>query len=379
MGSITIHIGMHKTGSSSIQHALSGFDDGISACPDLGYENQSIPFYSAYSGYCQDYHIWRSSGLSGEAIENKRIECINRISESLSLCLSRNLIYSGEDICLISEEGISEIKNKFYMHADRVKIICYYRDPISYAESAWQEVIRQGVNRKSPPEPNYRFKIDKFIRLFGRNNVILRPFRADELFKNDVVYDFFNLCEISSIKAVPLKNKSLSTEAIKCIYLLNKVIDPFHVDLYSNKARNDFIRLVEYLLPGKFNIPTSMLTESVNLKDCRWMEAVADTSFPKICYECLDKTDEIQADKYFSNLLQETIDCLEGYLNISSNNGSPLKLITRLYLECYSHIKNDFSFSVEKYLELNPDVRLAGVNPYEHYLRFGFKEGRLCK
>lgn len=33
-------------------------------------------------------------------------------------------------------------------------------------------------------------------------------------------------------------------------------------------------------------------------------------------------------------------------------------------------------FDENRYLELNPDVQAAGVDPYEHYLEFGIKEGR---
>lgn len=34
------------------------------------------------------------------------------------------------------------------------------------------------------------------------------------------------------------------------------------------------------------------------------------------------------------------------------------------------------AFDGQRYLELNPDVKAAGMNPYEHYLRFGFYESR---
>ena len=33
-------------------------------------------------------------------------------------------------------------------------------------------------------------------------------------------------------------------------------------------------------------------------------------------------------------------------------------------------------FDENRYLELNPDVQAAGLDPYEHYLEFGIKEGR---
>lgn len=39
-------------------------------------------------------------------------------------------------------------------------------------------------------------------------------------------------------------------------------------------------------------------------------------------------------------------------------------------------ISGNFKFDPNLYLELNPDVRAAGANPYEHYLTFGIHEGR---
>ena len=35
-----------------------------------------------------------------------------------------------------------------------------------------------------------------------------------------------------------------------------------------------------------------------------------------------------------------------------------------------------FNFDPDKYLELNKDVKAAGVDPYHHFLNYGFKEGR---
>ena len=34
-------------------------------------------------------------------------------------------------------------------------------------------------------------------------------------------------------------------------------------------------------------------------------------------------------------------------------------------------------FDAQRYLAANPDVRAAGVNPYEHYLIHGWCEGRV--
>lgn len=42
----------------------------------------------------------------------------------------------------------------------------------------------------------------------------------------------------------------------------------------------------------------------------------------------------------------------------------------------FESLSDNFRFEPDLYLELNPDVRAAGINPYEHYLEFGIKEGR---
>ena len=45
--------------------------------------------------------------------------------------------------------------------------------------------------------------------------------------------------------------------------------------------------------------------------------------------------------------------------------------------ESRKKLPSDFDASV--YLELNPDVSRAGVNPAEHYIKFGISEGRIYK
>ena len=39
-------------------------------------------------------------------------------------------------------------------------------------------------------------------------------------------------------------------------------------------------------------------------------------------------------------------------------------------------LKNSILFNKEYYLDQNRDVTEAGIDPFEHYLNFGFKEGR---
>lgn len=42
----------------------------------------------------------------------------------------------------------------------------------------------------------------------------------------------------------------------------------------------------------------------------------------------------------------------------------------------YNDLDDEFVFDPDLYLKLNPDVKTANVNPYEHYLKYGIKEKR---
>lgn len=45
-------------------------------------------------------------------------------------------------------------------------------------------------------------------------------------------------------------------------------------------------------------------------------------------------------------------------------------------IESWEVTKNWIRENVRGYLEQNPDVQIAGINPLEHYLSWGFDEGR---
>jgi hypothetical protein len=58
------------------------------------------------------------------------------------------------------------------------------------------------------------------------------------------------------------------------------------------------------------------------------------------------------------------------------NEPSSPKFLGRLNELLVNRLHVPLEFSAEHYLYLNPDVRATGVNPYQHYLEFGIKEGR---
>jgi hypothetical protein len=380
MREIILHIGMHKTGSSSIQRAITGYDDGVTKYADLEYENHSIPFYTVFSGRQQNYHIWKSAGLSAEAIEHKKLEYLKLIERSLKDDSRRRIVFSGEDISIIPHLGIVELGRMLRKYSDRILVIGYFRDPASYIESSWQEDIKNGSNRMALHGPAYRSRFEKFIRFFGADNIMLRHFKKEKLINGDVVSDFSSAAGLSLVESSTVVNISLSTEAVKCVYILNTLIEPSDGDQRLNEARRVFINTLSELLPGPFCVPVEFVNSAINDSDCEWLE-----NFTGVTLEKGDRGRERGTlyegfDLFFQELSNDTIDILLKHLNSAADfNRNPKKIVHRLYLECFeSRWRRQLSFSAERYLALNPDVKAAGVDPYRHYLTFGIKEGRRC-
>jgi len=57
MKEVILHIGQHKTGSTSIQFNLQDFDDGKSRYAQLGHPNHSVPLFTFYSHQRYRYYI----------------------------------------------------------------------------------------------------------------------------------------------------------------------------------------------------------------------------------------------------------------------------------------------------------------------------------
>lgn len=61
--------------------------------------------------------------------------------------------------------------------------------------------------------------------------------------------------------------------------------------------------------------------------------------------------------------------------DIATGDHKP-NVVNGFVIDRSSSDKNRFNFDADVYLELNPDVKAAGVDPYRHYLEFGINEKR---
>jgi hypothetical protein len=380
MKKIILHIGMHKTGTTAIQSAYNGYNDGSLSYADLGYENHSIPLYTIFSGAEERYHIWKSQRLSNDQIRNKKADLLNRLEGVFLNPPTENLLISGEDISALPESGVKELAALIAKHGFEAKILAYVRSPLSFMVSACQEEIKNGESLTTPPHPVFRHRVEKFIDTFGRDNVEIREFSRNALIGGDILADFAAATNTDMRQPGESSNQSLSTEALRVVYLLNQLVDSFRDSKQLVNAKQKCINDLRVLLPGTTKFPNEFISPLVDGNDVLWLKEATGIDFTHEIAKPVEKFNPAKMAEFLSAPTSETLETIYAALKnrevIHDLPRVPHFTIARYLMSFIQNQKIDRPFNPERYLDLNPDVKRAGVDPYRHYVDHGIKEGR---
>lgn len=268
-----LHIGMHKTGSSSIQNYLSENRDKLEKhgyyYADMGSPNHSGPFlFSSRFNPSEDDEIINFN-LPSHTID-KNIEIYR---EKLHNSLARdceNVVFSAESIVKLSLNELTALKEIISNYVDDIKVYCYVRKPMSFSTSAFQQIVKT-VPIDFDNEnilPLYEKKLNKIGQAFGHINY--RLFSIDTLISGNVTADF---CEWLGIPywGSTDANQSLSALAIKFLYNFQPLRKKITVS-------QEMLELVENTLSKlpykKLILPSKVMEHQIemNMADFEWMK-----------------------------------------------------------------------------------------------------------
>lgn len=223
-----IHIGMHKTGSTSIQDSLEGFeDDSFVYAQMVGGGNHSLPIFSLFAPHPERHHLHRMAGRGSEDVSDYVKSVWSKLDSSIRKARGRTLLISGEDISGLQEPALVKMRDSFLQRFRQLTIVGYVRAPAGFIASSFQQRVKSGTIDFFDPMRmyrNYEETFGKFDRIFGRDNVRLYRFEPRDFPGGCVVQDF---CQRAGI-ALPQKrivrhNESLSRHAISALYTYRKL------------------------------------------------------------------------------------------------------------------------------------------------------------
>ena len=238
MGSLILHVGLGKTGTSSIQNVLPN---------TLSKTKKSILHYP-YDASCD------SSGnghLLMDAITNKDHTFLSSISRSFCTVFSReHLARELSDSRRFSE--VSKFLHRYYLPSD-IRVIIYIRNPSSHCFSLWSQKIK---NRKTTLNLlDFSYGYDSYSVLlsflflsvsYGWNVSIVDY----DLCKHNLFNSFLDLLPVPLIypsTTIPLVNSSPDYYTLTSIRLSSLLYKYFRIHLSHN---NFILRLVASFFPS---------------------------------------------------------------------------------------------------------------------------------
>lgn len=283
---VIIHIGMHKTGSSSIQQTFVRLNH-----PNIEYVNwnpsgnHSDLFVLLFEDEEQlkSYQPFKARGPAFmEGLPALREMWQKRLSAQLSNAANKTVFFSGEDISHPNfPNAVPRLRNFFSEWTNEVSIIGYARPPHSFMVSAFQQHLKDG-NIAMPVQasalPRYRTRFEKIDKVFGRKNVKIKEFSPDHLANGDVVQDVAREIGIAPLAEGQIirTNESLSLEAAALLYVQRRFGRGFVSGFEGAQAANmAFIQKLSTTGSRKFAFSTKILAPVLEKEraDIAWMEA----------------------------------------------------------------------------------------------------------
>lgn len=311
-----VHVGMHKTGTTSIQQTLFR-NPSVQGCHYIDFDrpNASLPMLAAFADEPAALPIFRQLGLSADEV--------TRLGQTARDTLARGLrtkgdvdgdchLISGEEISKLSESGVRRLHQFLCSHVDDVQVVGYVRDAQGYMESAFQQRLKGGLSRLRLRAlyPNYRERFEKFDTVLGRRKVHLWHFKPAQFPNHCVVHD---LCARLGLSVDPASivraNDSMSREAAALMLLYNQHATPLPPGPSSAQLNQHVLDTLRQVPGAKLRLAPTKLARvfAKERADLIWIRKRTGVSMGQLTEPTAD---DILDEDDLCRLMPATLDCL---------------------------------------------------------------------
>lgn len=277
MTKIFIHIGIHKTGTSAIQDFL------VLNRKELSKHGALYPQKTR-----RDYFETRGGKTIAPVEKFKHYEKLVRRGRKKD----KHVILSNEAFWLMDDPA--PVKTAMGSGVETV-IICYLRRQDNFIQSYYNQEVKHDGNYKEimvyqpPATLDYYKLLGRWASVFGKENIIVRPYEKQQFINQDLIVDFLTLVGIEWSDAFKKLKKNanprLPAEIIEYMRLLNSLVRD------KKKRKHIKNRLLEYSA-AKFKDDTEGLFHNHSLLSPSQKHALVqryDTSNQRVAREYLGR------------------------------------------------------------------------------------------
>lgn len=283
-----VHIGMPKTGSTSLQESFyKGIADERVSYANLPEASHSGIIFTMFCDRPETYYYIKAYGYNKEQIDAFNLKNRELLIQGF-LDFSTNIeIISGEDIYHLKEAELRKLYNFLKEYFCQIIIVGYVRPPKSFMESAFQQLIKyhelDSFDFFKIYHPYQNFA--RFDAVFGKENVFLWKFDPTTFPNHDITLDFCQRLGIKvESKALVRTNETISQEAISILFVYNKYANKVNFGVNDHKLNHLLVEKIRHIGNTRFHF-SSYLIETVlssNKADIEWIENRMNTTLREV-------------------------------------------------------------------------------------------------
>jgi len=279
MKHLFLHVGMYKTGSTSIQATFFANRDRLSAA-GIHYFDQA----QAHSRLVARAFNGAASGKPDAESKMAR----QRLSDFIARVESGQLVISGEGIARMSSPDVRPLLGFLRERVDRVSVVCFVRPPVGYISSNAQQRIRGGLRMaalRQVAAPSYRNHIKKFRDCADLADLILQISDRKALLRGCSIATMLAICgappTLYDELVLHQENASMTRAGAALLLALNGAGLPVGEDAEGRgpdrTARRHATRLANALPGPRFEVPPALVAAALRAPaakaDLDWIEA----------------------------------------------------------------------------------------------------------
>ena len=226
-----LHIGGHKTGTTSIQSFLNGYrDDSFFYAEFLKTRgNHSYPLWLLFSSRLRIPFHGHSPLF--KKLANQALHAVYRVqfARNLRRAGRRQLILSGEGMTNLDRAELTRLRNRLRKRFSDIRVIGYVRPAAGLIPSLCQQALKfrgdaDDIDGVLAGRPNYSYRAEfaDFYEVFGEASVDISVFDRNLLREGCVVGDFCGKLGIPvADKRFSVENETLPFELIQLLYIFH--------------------------------------------------------------------------------------------------------------------------------------------------------------
>lgn len=256
-----LHIGTEKTGTTSVQKFLRSNREFLARHAVLYPESPGSQNHTGLAVAAQDADktgpLRKASGVVGtDAVLRHRAEMMAGLKAELAQRRFGKAIMSGEHCSSLlgEDDEVRWLKDQLGPLFDRIRIVVYLRRQDDFLLSLYSTAVKSGATFpiRVPQEKALKARYDhwglveRWARVFGRENMIVRRFERAGLKNGDIVDDFLDAVGVDpgmGFERPDDVNESLDAETLEFLRLFNQHVPRF-IKGKVNPSRDNIVGLL---------------------------------------------------------------------------------------------------------------------------------------